>query len=395
MDGDEYDDLVADIRANGLIEPVWYDRDGFLLDGRNRVRACGDAGVRIESRTYEGDDPIGFVLSLNLQRRHLTVGQRAMVATDVLPMYEEEAERRRVAARSANLRNEQTTTVDDRSARSDEKAASSTGISGRSVSQAKRVRQHDIEHGTDIADQVRTGTLALDAAEKQVKRRQAQIAEQEAREVTIETVLSADAEGDRWRMLHGDFRERLADLPDGSVDLIVTDPPYPAEFLPLYSDLSKHAARVLTGQGIVACLTGQIFLPEVLARLGENLKYGWIYVQPLPRPELDDPGPTHQPNLETVGRVLERHMAVPRRIGWHPDTLDPSVRAKGQYRWQQDGTPAQHLIVELCPEGGTVCDPFTGTGAYGGATMAEGRRFIGIEADQERFDATVRRFTDG
>jgi DNA modification methylase len=49
------------------------------------------------------------------------------------------------------------------------------------------------------------------------------------------------------------------------------------------------------------------------------------------------------------------------------------------------------LIDALCPVGGTVLDPFTGTGSYGFVTVEMGRKFIGIEADAERFAQAVNR----
>jgi 16S rRNA G966 N2-methylase RsmD len=69
----------------------------------------------------------------------------------------------------------------------------------------------------------------------------------------------------------GDFRTTLSDLVPGSVDVVLTDPPYPAEFLPLWSDLGEHAAKWLKPGGVLAAMSGQIHLPEVMRRLCEHL----------------------------------------------------------------------------------------------------------------------------
>jgi N6-adenosine-specific RNA methylase IME4 len=80
MQGREFDELVADVKANGLREPIW-TYQGQILDGRNRWRACEAGQISHRPmREYEGDDPVAFVVSLNLHRRHLDESQRAMVA---------------------------------------------------------------------------------------------------------------------------------------------------------------------------------------------------------------------------------------------------------------------------------------------------------------------------
>lgn len=70
--------LVADIEARGQQEPVWLF-EGQILEGKHRVRACSLIGREVMVREYTGDDPIGFVLSANLHRRHLDASQRAMI----------------------------------------------------------------------------------------------------------------------------------------------------------------------------------------------------------------------------------------------------------------------------------------------------------------------------
>jgi ParB-like chromosome segregation protein Spo0J len=71
--------LIEDIKVNRQHDPVIL-YEGKILDGRNRYRACQHLGIDVATRDYIGTDPIGFVLSVNLHRRHLNVSQRAMVA---------------------------------------------------------------------------------------------------------------------------------------------------------------------------------------------------------------------------------------------------------------------------------------------------------------------------
>jgi ParB-like chromosome segregation protein Spo0J len=85
LEGEPFNALVADIKASGLCEPVWL-YDGQVLDGRNRYRACQRLGQDCATRPYTGDDPLSFVLSMNLQRRHLDESQRAMIAARLATM---------------------------------------------------------------------------------------------------------------------------------------------------------------------------------------------------------------------------------------------------------------------------------------------------------------------
>ncbi len=86
MQGEAFDALVADVQAHGLREPIWLHQDGRIIDGRNRYRACLAAGVEPAFREYEGQEEwlIKFVLSANLERRHLTSDQRAACAVEAL-----------------------------------------------------------------------------------------------------------------------------------------------------------------------------------------------------------------------------------------------------------------------------------------------------------------------
>jgi hypothetical protein len=79
IEGKQFDELVASIKANGLRDPIILF-EGTILDGRNRYRACLQAGVKPRTEEFSGGDPALFVADRNLHRRHLTDGQKAMAA---------------------------------------------------------------------------------------------------------------------------------------------------------------------------------------------------------------------------------------------------------------------------------------------------------------------------
>jgi hypothetical protein len=74
MEGAEFDELVADIKANGQREWI-LTYEGKILDGRNRYRACLAAGItpcvmEDDGRVAIAGGPTAYVVSANLHRRH-------------------------------------------------------------------------------------------------------------------------------------------------------------------------------------------------------------------------------------------------------------------------------------------------------------------------------------
>jgi hypothetical protein len=143
IEGEEFDGLAADIKAYGLREPIVI-YDDKVLDGRNRARACEAAGVEPTYVPYQGGDPIAFVISQNLRRRHLDESQRALVAARLA-----NAPAHRPADKSANLQTSQSD------------AASLLNVSTRSVASAAKVRDHG---AAELVRAVEQGEVKVSAA---------------------------------------------------------------------------------------------------------------------------------------------------------------------------------------------------------------------------------------
>ena len=148
LEGDEFGDLVADIREHGLREPICLHNDQ-IVDGRNRYLACREAGLDPKFKEVSPESPISFVVSMNLMRRHLTPGQGASAATEALPFYEKEAKERQRAS-GAPKGQKGGTRVSARmreplEGKASEKASEDFGVSPRYVEDAKEIMESDPE----------------------------------------------------------------------------------------------------------------------------------------------------------------------------------------------------------------------------------------------------------
>jgi ParB-like chromosome segregation protein Spo0J len=146
IQGSEFDELAASIKADGPKEPITLF-EGMILDGRNRYRACIAAGVEPHFQEFTGDDPVKFVIEKNVLRRHLTASQRAMMAATLAT-----AERGRPQGNGSNL-----------APLSNAGAAKALKVSGHSVKHAKKVQAKGIPA---VRKAVENGKISVSAAAK-------------------------------------------------------------------------------------------------------------------------------------------------------------------------------------------------------------------------------------
>ena len=387
MSDREFLDLVEDIRQHGLHEPVLVHADGRIVDGRNRYLACREIGIEPESLIYDGPDDslVAFVLSLNLHRRHLNESQRAMVA-----------------ARIANLGHGQRADRVEGSIDTST-AAEMLNVGTASVKRARKVQEDAVP---ELAAMVESGTVAVSTAaviaeqppeeqreviaaddEKTIVKRANEIKRakrEQRRQEWEEKRRQARAAGEQNQsgpeIRRGDFADVLADLEDGSVDLILTDPPYGDDALPSYAKLAEFAAAKLRPGGSLVCYTGQSILPGVLDTLGKYLRYWWTLSLEHAGGGQQLPGKWVFVEWKPVVWFVKDHRAGRSYVA---DRVRGTKPDKDQHEWAQGVQEVVYLIESLTDLDGLVVDPFAGSGSFGRAALSLGRRFVGADIDPD------------
>lgn len=155
MEGEELDELIADIKTNGQRELIVL-LDNKVLDGRNRYIACEKLGIKPRFRNLEcvDGDALGYVWSANVTRRHLNQAQKALAAAKMANFME----------RGAYPRDTISATMADMPKVTSQIVASQAGVSERTITRARQV----LKHGTpeELTRIERTGHGLASASER-------------------------------------------------------------------------------------------------------------------------------------------------------------------------------------------------------------------------------------
>ena len=350
---EELDALADDIKINGLLEAITL-YDGEVLDGRNRYVACISASVEPRFEQYTGDDPLAFVISKNLHRRHLTPGQRALIADSMATMRQGER-----TDLEPSLNSEKVSMTS---------AANMMRVALDTVSKVRVVRRD----APDLLPQIKSGKLTVNKAVKEVAKRARDVERAELAEQVEE--LPAD---DRWLVEVADIRTYQTARP---FDFIITDPPYPREYLPLYEVLAQRALDWLKPGGLVVAMCGQSYLDQIVALMGKHLEYYWTgcYLTPGQPTQLRmrQVNTSWKPIL-IYGRPGEKYTGKVFGDVWVSDRPD-----KAHHEWGQSESGMLALLKQIVLPGQSVFDPFCGAGTTGVAALKHGCTFGGIDVDE-------------
>ena len=224
-------------------------------------------------------------------------------------------------------------------------------------------------------------------------------------------------------LMKGGCLELMKTIPDGSVDLILTDPPYGTTackwdsvipFEPMWAELK----RIIKPNGAIILFGSEPFSSALRMSNIKKYKYDWVWDKKLPsgmqiakyRPmqrhenimvfcENGTPNyyPIKTPQKERTGRIYSKSETSPIKYDdgklktykeKNPQSIIEFYKRDGKslHPTQKPVALLEYLIKTYTQEGETVLDFTMGSGSTGVACLNTNRKFIGIEMDEGYFN---------
>ena len=193
--------------------------------------------------------------------------------------------------------------------------------------------------------------IQLDKAMKNVEKLKKTNERLERKQYTLPEELPDNA----CKLFKADIRDGLPQISDESVDFIITDPPYSREYIPLYGELSKVAARVLKDGGSLVCMVGQSYLPEIVKELSKSMNYHWCmcYLTLGASPQL------WQKRTNTFWKPLLWFVKGKYTGDWNGnDVMQSPSNDKNFHKWGQSVGGMKDIVERLTNPNDVVLDPF-------------------------------------
>lgn len=394
---------------------------------------------------------LNFVISKNLKRRHLSQSQKAALAVEILPLIEKYTREKKVKAGveygvlggkygflggrgitkesekyqekknplpailqegGFNLSTHLQTNIDspkenkNRNNEATAIAGKMVGVGSRYVSTAKKVA----EKSPLLVEKVKLGVISLPDAEKIIRKVDSEetalkvvnsietgkinkvedaikqvTKEKKAEEIQTIQIQQLTEQIQINNVYCADIRE--IKLPQESIDLIFTDPPYHDEYLELYEETGKLAQQCLKPEGYLLVYAGKMYLPEIINTLKKYLNYIWTLGIVFPGSQLKIQK-YHFFDCWRAILVFKKTEKV--NHSWVPDVAT-GKRDKTLHEWQQSLEPALQYIKAFSKEGDTVLDPFAGSGTTVIACLQLNRNFIAFDKDENAVKITLSR----
>jgi len=376
--------LVSEGCRDALV--VWKE-ENILLDGHHRKAICEAHGIEYKTvrLSFPGrNEALMWVIRNQMGRRNLTPYQRAELALRLKPLIAAKAkENERI--RKGNQPGATIQKSGNLPIGTDRELAKAAGVSHDTIHKAAVIAEKAPE---EVKERLRAGETSINREYQDIIKEERRIQREKERSDLIQKS-QAIAPDERWSVQVADIHTYQ---PDRQFDFIITDPPYPKEYLELYTVLAERALEWLKPNGLLLAMCGQSYFDQVMNNMAQYLEYYWTGCYLLP----GQPTPLRQRQVNTVWKPvvifsLPGNKYKGKIFG---DTWKSDENDKAFHKWGQSESGMLSIISQVCLPGQSILDPFCGAGTTGVAALKHGCLFEGIDIDESSVDIAKARLGD-
>lgn len=372
---EEFKQLENNCIIDGIRDKIitW---NGFIVDGHNRYEIANKWNLEYETESvsFKDENAVREWMILNqFGRRNLSNYQRSVLALELESVFSERAKEQQIRKPESVKQ----ISAEQKPIETRKELAKVANVSHDTIAKVKVI---EAKATPETKAQLSTGEVSINQIYQEIKKEEKQQIKTDERERLAEIGKIKKIDID-FRL--GDFEDVFADLPDGSIDCIITDPPYPYEFIEVWTKLSRFAKRVLKPNGYCIAYSGQMYLPEVIKRMNEHLDYYWTFA-------VYHEGQTQIVNgINLMCRwkpVLIFQNGKKKIENTFQDYFISEQREKNGHDWQQSKSGVGYLIEMFTKEGDTIFEPFAGSGTTIIAARDKNRNILAAEIDENTYN---------
>lgn len=380
LTAEEFKQLEENCLNEGIREAIltW---NGFIIDGHNRYEIATKWNLDYQTKSKHFNSELDakiWMVNNQFGRRNLQDFVKGELMKTLEELEKQKGKEKQLQTLKKGIETPDLSIIDKTEKHNTQKiVAEKLGWSTGKKAQFDVVVKKAPE---EIKEKLRTGEVSINQVYQEIKKEEKKEAKEEERRILAEEGAKKSIEID-FRL--GDFEEVFKDVPNGSIDCIITDPPYPYEFIEVWSKLSRVAKRVLKPNGFCIAYSGQMYLPEVINRMCENLDYYWTFA-------VYHEGQTQIVNgINLMCRwkpVLIFQNGKKKIDNTFQDYFISEQREKKGHDWQQSKTGVSYLIEMFTKPNELIMEPFAGSGTTIIAAINKNRRIIAAELDEKTYN---------